>query len=230
MKRLLLLSNSQVYGTEYLAYYKETIAKFFQEIQEIVFIPYAIHDGEDYVTDVEKIFFPLGKKILFLHREKDKKKTIRSAKALFIGGGNTFRLLNQLYQEDLIELIQKKVLEGMLYMGASAGSNVACPTIKTTNDMPIVFPPSLDALSIFPYQINAHYIDEDTSSKHMGESRAKRIHEFHEENNTPVIGLREGAWLEVINNTINLEGTGAVIFEKNKPQFPIIKGVLPNLN
>ncbi len=231
MKKLLLLSSSKIYGSGYLEYCKDEVKEFLKDISEIVFIPYAIHDGEKYVPDVEKAFSELGKKIIFLHRSKDPRKTISQAKAIFIGGGNTFRLLQRLYKEDLVELIKKRVDSGILYMGASAGSNVASPSISTTNDMPIVFPPSFKALSIFPYQINPHYIDADLNSKHMGETRAMRINEFHEENSTPVIGLREGSWLKVTDEKIFLGGnSGAVIFQKNKPPLSIKKGVLHRIS
>ncbi len=231
MKKLLLLSSSKIYGSGYLEYCKDEVKEFLKDTSEIVFATYAIQDGEKYVPDVEKAFSELGKKVIFLHRSKDPRKTISQANAIFIGGGNTFRLLQRLYKEDLIELIKKRVDTGMLYMGASAGSNVASPSISTTNDMPIVFPPSFKALSIFPYQINPHYIDARVNSKHMGETRAMRINEFHEENSTPVIGLREGSWISVIGEKIFLGGkTGAVIFEKNKPPLLIEKGLLPKLS
>jgi dipeptidase E len=143
--------------------------------------------------------------------------TIGEAEGIFIGGGNTFRLLKALYDTDALEPIRKRVTTGMPYMGASAGSNVACPTIRTTNDMPIVEPRSLDALGLFPWQINPHYLDPEPGSKHMGETREERLIQYLEENARPVIGLREGGIIRVENGRATLKGTsGARIFRRGK--------------
>jgi dipeptidase E len=142
-------------------------------------------------------------------------RAIESAEAIFVGGGNTFRLLRALWQDELIAPIRRRVLDGMPYIGSSAGSNVACPTIKTTNDMPIVEPPSLAALGLVPFNINPHYLDPIAGSTHMGETRDQRIAEFHEENDPPVVGLREGGWLVVEDGRVTIEGTtGARIFRR----------------
>jgi len=129
------------------------------------------------------------------------RRLLGSAEAVFVGGGNTFRLLKTLQESELLEPLRRRVRDGVPYLGASAGINVVCPTIKTTNDMPIVQPPRFEALGIVPFQINPHYLDPDPGSRHMGETREDRIREFHEENDVPVVGLREGAWLRI-------EGTG----------------------
>ena len=157
----------------------------------------------------------MGYDVESIHQASDKQKAVSNAESIFIGGGNTFRLLKSLYAFDVVDLIRKRADEGMLYMGSSAGSNVAAPTIRTTNDMPIVEPPSLDALGLVSFQINPHYLDPDPNSKHMGETREERIVQFLEENETPVVGLREGAMLRIENGTTTLKGTtGARIFRR----------------
>ena len=129
-----------------------------------------------------------------------------NADAIFTGGGNTFRLLKTLYERDLLDVIRTRVRGGVPYIGSSAGTNIACPTIKTTNDMPIVFPPSFDALGLVDFQINPHYLDPDESSTHKGETREQRILEFLEENDTMVVGIREGSALRVENGMATLVG------------------------
>jgi dipeptidase E len=143
-------------------------------------------------------------------------RALDEADAVFVGGGNTFRLLKALHELGLVKAIRRRVEQGMIYLGASAGSNVACPTIRTTNDMPIVEPPTLNALNLFPYQINPHYIDAEPNSTHMGETREERLLQFLEENEGPVIGLREGAMLRMEGGKIHLKGLrGARIFKRD---------------
>jgi dipeptidase E len=143
---------------------------------------------------------------------------IDKADAVFIGGGNTFRLIDALWRLDLIDPIRRRISGGAPYIGSSAGSNVACPTIKTTNDMPIVQPPTFEALNLAPFNINPHYLDPMPESTHMGETREERIAEFHEENRQPVVGLREGAWLVVERNTVTVDGsTGVRLFRPGRP-------------
>lgn len=216
-KRLLLISNSVTYGKGYLDHCEDEIIDFLGKIKKILFIPYALYDWGKYENIAKERFQKLGISLKSIHNFKNPRKEIFKASAVFIGGGNTFRLLNYLYKNSLIEIIRKKVNEGMLYVGVSAGSNVACPTIKTTNDMPIVQPPTIKAIDLISFQINPHYIDADPNSKHKTETREQRIKEFHEENNTVVVGLREGAWLRIENNKIHLKGlAGAKIFQKGK--------------
>lgn len=218
-KRILLLSTSTVFGGEYLDYAETEVRDFLGSIERVLFLPFALHDHAAYAGRVAKRFTQIGYKLDSLHAASDAQQAITNAEAIFIGGGNTFRLLNALYAHDLLGLISARVAEGMPYMGSSAGSNVATPTIKTTNDMPIVQPPSFDALSLVPFQINPHYVDADPKSKHMGETREERLQQFLEENETPVIGLREGAWLWIENGACELKGsTGARLFRrKMKP-------------
>jgi dipeptidase E len=152
-------------------------------------------------------------------------KAIRTAEAIFLGGGNTFRLLKSLYDFEVLKVIGERVREGMPYIGSSAGSNVACPTIRTTNDMPIVEPPSLVALNLFPYQINPHYLAPDPSSTHMGETRDERLLQYLEENKIPVVGLREGAMIRCENGGAVLKGThGARIFQRAMAPFELEPG------
>jgi dipeptidase E len=157
----------------------------------------------------------MGYDLASIHTTPDPKRAVNDADAIFIGGGNTFRLLKALYDFDLLDSIRRRVAEGMPYVGSSAGSNVAGPTIKTTKDMPIVEPPSFDALGLVPFQISPHYLDPDPDSTHMGETQEERILQFLEENDTPVAGLREGAMVRVENSTTSLKGSsGARIFRK----------------
>ncbi len=167
----------------------------------------------------------MGYELDSLHQAADLPQAIQSAEAIFIGGGNTFRLLKALYDRNLLGAIRERVHTGTPYLGSSAGSNVAGPTIKTTNDMPIVQPPSFEALQLVPFQINPHYLDPDSNSKQMGETREERIEQFLEENATPVIGLREGAWLRIENGSCLLKGTGgARLFRKKIPPIELENG------
>ena len=149
-----------------------------------------------------------------IHHAADPVAAIAEADGVFVGGGNSFRLLKTLYELQLMPAIRQAVQGGSLaYMGSSAGTNMACPTIRTTNDMPIVQPPSLDSLGLIPFQINPHYLDADPNSTHKGETREQRLAEFHEENSLPVAGLREGSWLNISGDSCRLCGdTGMKLF------------------
>lgn len=203
-------------------YVQEELRDFFGGITRVVFVPFALFDHNAYAGRVRQTF---PYQLYSLHQAGDMRTAIRDAEAIFIGGGNTFRLLKALYDHDLIGWIQERVHAGVPYLGSSAGSNVACPTIKTTNDMPIVQPPSFEALNLVPFQINPHYVDPDPHSKHMGETREERLQQFLQENATPVIGLREGAWLRIENGSCQLKGTnGARLFRKNCPPIELDNG------
>jgi dipeptidase E len=218
MKRLMLISNSFCFGKGYLEHCASAIRTFLGPITQLIFVPYALKDWDRYTEIARDGFAKIGISVTSVHDTKFAchRQAIESARAIFIGGGNTFRLLARLYDKELLGVIREKVTSGeIVYLGVSAGANVACPTIKTTNDMPIVQPVSFGALNLVPFQINPHYIDPDPASKHMGETRDKRIAEFHEENAATVIGLREGSWIRVENGEARLEGeTGAKLFSK----------------
>ena len=214
-RTILLISNSTLHGSGFLDHAEDEIRDFLGQVKRVLFVPFALHDQDGYATKVRDRLGLMGYDVESIHQASDKQKAVNNAESIFIGGGNTFRLLKSLYDFDLLDLIRKRADEGMLYMGSSAGSNVAAPTIRTTNDMPIVEPPSLDALGLVSFQINPHYLDPDPNSKHMGETREERIIQFLEENETPVVGLREGAMLRIENRTTTLKGsTGARIFRR----------------
>ena len=219
-RNLLLISNSTLHGSGYLDHCADEICKFLKNKKNVLFIPYARPNGmthDEFTKVAQERFEKMGYKIKGIHKYKSPKDAVKSAEAIFIGGGNTFVLLNGLYKADILKEIKNKVKNGMSYIGSSAGSNVACKSIKTTNDMPIVYPPSFNALNLLPFNINPHYLDPDPNSKHKGETRETRIKEFHFFNSDYVVGLREGAMLHVIGDKITLKGsTGARIFKNGK--------------
>ena len=222
-RKILLISNSTLHGSGFLDHAEAEIRDFLGDVTRVLFVPFALHDQDGYAARVTDRMALMGYNVASLHQEADKQKAVSEAEAMFIGGGNTFRLLKSLYENDLLELIRKRVDEGMLYIGSSAGSNVAAPTIRTTNDMPIVEPPSLNALHLVSFQINPHYLDPDPNSKHMGETREERIVQFLEDNETPVVGLREGAILRIENGTTTLKGsTGARIFRRGHEPVEVL--------
>jgi dipeptidase E len=220
--RLLLISTSTVYGTGYLDHAESEIVDHLREIKKVLFVPYALKDHDAYASKACDRLGKMGFQCESIHKAASPNSAIETAEAIFIGGGNTFRLLKALYDFELLEPIRKRVLSGMPYMGASAGTNIAGPTIRTTNDMPIVEPPSLSALNLFPYQINPHYQDPNPDSRHMGETREERLLQYLEDNERPVIGLREGSMLRVGNGVIRLVGSPAArIFERGKAPYEI---------
>ncbi|MBK7877456.1 MAG: dipeptidase PepE [Planctomycetes bacterium] len=218
MKRVLLISNSTLHGSGYLDHCAEELRRFLGPgVARIAFVPYALHDRAGYAAKVRARLERLGLAVDSLHDATDPRAAIARAEAVFVGGGNTFRLLDELYTQRLLDPIRERVAAGMPYVGSSAGSNVACASIQTTNDMPIVYPPSFDALRLVPFNLNPHYLDPDPNSKHMGETREQRIAEFHEECPRPVLGLREGAMLRVEGETATLLGTtGARLFSRGR--------------
>ena len=220
MKRLLLLSNSTNFGEPFLQHPIKTIHEFLgSAVSEVLFVPYAgvRISFSDYLVRVRERFLEIGIAVKSVHETENPAAAVETAKAVVVGGGNTFCLLDRLYKHGLLELIRKRVLDGVPYVGWSAGSNVACPTIKTTNDMPIVEPPSLNALGLVSFQINPHYTDA-TLPNHGGETRAERIAEFLEMNpGMTVIGLQEGSMLRVEGNEIELLGKKATkVFRKGQ--------------
>ena len=217
MRRLLLVSSSAVHGSGYLEHCAEQVRALFGEIKRVLFVPYALHDRDGYASTSRKRFEKMGFELDSIHDAEKPVRAIERADGIFVGGGNTFRLLKTLYEESLVEPIRRRAREGMPYMGTSAGSNIACRSIMTTNDMPIVLPPTFDALRLVPFQLNPHYIDPDPTSTHKGETRATRIKEFHEEHTTPVIGIREGAMLVVEGDSMRLCGaTGGKLFRRGQ--------------
>jgi dipeptidase E len=225
MKRLLLISTSTVYGTQYLEHAFEELRSLLGATARVLFVPYALKDMDGYAAKARATFGKIGYELGSIHEMPDPVAAVSKAQAVFVGGGNTFRLLKMVYDARLLQRIRARALEGMPYSGASAGANLACPTIRTTNDMPIIEPPSLDALNLMSVQINPHYLDPDPSSTHMGETREARIHQFHEENTTPVVGLREGAMLRVDDDRLQLRGkAGARLFRRGQPPVEIAPG------
>jgi dipeptidase E len=215
VKRLLLISNSTLYGRDYLDHAEQEIRAALGSRKRVLFVPFALHDRDAYAAHARKRFDAMGYALDSVHETTDAKKAVDEAEAIFIGGGNTFRLLHSLNQSDLLLPIRRRVEEGMLYLGSSAGAVVAAPTIKTTNDMPIVEPRSFDSLGLIRFQINAHYLDPDPNSTHMSETREVRINQFHEDNETPVVGLREGSMVRVEQGVHLLKGrTNARVFRR----------------
>lgn len=225
MKNILIASTSTVHGSGYLEYILEELNVFFKDISTILFIPYARPSGishDTYTDNVKEAFSKINKKVVSIHTFENPVSAIKNAQAIFVGGGNTFVLLNQLYKLNLLSVLKNVVSHGTPYFGTSAGSNICGLTIKNTNDMPIVYPPNFNALGLVSFNLNPHYIDPDTTIKHMGETRETRIKEFHVFNNQPVIGLREGSWLLVNGNSIVLKGSlWARIFEPNKAPYEV---------
>ena len=191
----------------------------------LLFVAYASGDSARYAETMQAAMRPLGVGVATAPADAAVHEEVSRADAVFVGGGNTFRLLRTLHALELIEPIRARVLGGMPYLGASAGSNVACPTIGTTNDMPIVEVPTLSALALIPFQINPHYVEPDPTSTHMGETRDERIEEFLEENDRPVLGLREGSWLRVSGGTATLGGaTQGRVFERGRSPYDVDPG------
>lgn len=218
---MIIASTSTLYNGSYLEYLLPTLAVFFENVKTVTFVPYAQPDGislDAYTEKVAKAFKSIKKEVVGVHTFENPAEAINKAEAIFTGGGNTFLLVTKLYQYKLMQAIEIAVKNGTPYLGTSAGSNICGLTMGTTNDMPIIYPPSFQTLALVPFNINPHYLDPITDSTHMGETRETRINEFHKINTQPVLGLREGSWLEVNNNKIILRGTlQARLFKQNKP-------------
>ncbi|MDL2215331.1 dipeptidase PepE [Dysgonomonas sp. OttesenSCG-928-M03] len=223
--KLLLLSNSTNPGETYLSYPREAIKSFLGEVPpNIVFIPYAAvtFSYDEYVDKVNGSLGEIGVKVRGIHTYKNAKETVRTADVIVIGGGNTWKLTRMLQENDLIDIIREKVNTGTPYIGWSAGSNVACPTLRTTNDMPITAPLSFDTLNLIPFQINPHYLDAHPAD-HGGETREMRINEFLVENpDIYVVGLREATILHFEDGKLSLIGNRpARIFRFGKEAYEL---------
>jgi len=201
----------------------DEMRRHFGKIERLLFVPYALADHDAYLRLIVERGLDAGYQLDGIHTHSDPKKAILEAEGVFVGGGNTFRLLSELYRLDLLDVIRQRVRAGLPYLGVSAGSNVACPTIQTTNDMPIVQPPSFAALGLVPFQINPHYFIGATYVKvgddyieHFGETRDDRIREYHEMNDTPVVGLWEAGLIRWDGHTGSLVGAAARVFHKGQ--------------
>lgn len=223
--RILLISNSTVHGRGYLDHVADEIKTFLGPVKDVLFFPFALFDRDDYAAKAKSRFAAMGYSLESAHATDKPQNATEQTDAIFIGGGNTFRLLKALQDLELLEPIRRKVKSGAPYIGSSAGSNVAGPTIKTTKDMPIVQPRSFDALGLVPFQISPHFQDPDPNSTHMGETQEERILQFLEENETPVVGIREGAWLWIEKGAVTLKGkTGARIFRRGQAPVEVTPG------
>jgi dipeptidase E len=229
MKKMIIASTSTVFGSGYLDYLLPVLQVHFKNVNTVFFMPYAMPGGlcyDAYTEIVSKAFSKINIEIKGIHEYKSPKEAILSAEAIFIGGGNTFELVNQLYKHDLINNLKLIIERGIPYLGTSAGSNICGVDMKNTNDMPIVYPPSFKTLGCLSFNINAHYLDPDKDSTHMGESRETRIKEFHVFNETSVLGLREGSWLSIENNKIILQGEHtARLFLQNQDPMELQTGI-----
>ena len=224
-KRLLLISNSTLYGGGYLDHAEREIRDFLGTVRRVLFIPFAQRDRDAYASMARRRLAAMGYELDSAHEAYDPRKAASAAEAVFVGGGNTFRLLKGLYDFELLPAIRRRVAEGMPYLGSSAGSIVACPSLKTTKDMPVVEPPSFDALDLVGFQISPHYLDPDPSSTHMGETQEERINQYLEENHAPVAGLREGTMLRVEPGSIVLKGiTAARVFRRGHAPLEVEPG------
>lgn len=228
MKNLIIASTSTLHGGNYLEYLLPELAKHFEKCDTIIFIPYARPGGishEEYTQKVQLAFAKINKTVKGLHEFADPIEAINKSEGIFTGGGNTFLLVTQLYANDVMNAIIEAINSGIPYLGSSAGSNITGISMHTTNDMPIIYPPSFKTLGAIPFNLNPHYLDADLQSKHMGETRETRIKEFHAFNDTPVLGLREGSWLDVKGTTILLKGTlTARLFRQNEIPTEIVSG------
>ena len=228
MTNAIIASTSTIYGGEYLEYLLPELEVLFNDCDTILFIPFARPSGishNDYTEKVSLAFAKINKKVVGLHEFKNCQEAILNAQAIFTGGGNTFLLVKQLHDLQLMSVLSDVIKSGKPYLGTSAGSNITGVSMQTTNDMPIVYPPSFETLGIIPFNLNPHYIDPDLQSNHMGETRETRINEYHTYNEIPVIGLREGSWLEILGNKVTLKGNlSARFFEKNRKPVELETG------
>ena len=224
-KRILLISNSTSYGSGYLDHCERGIRSFLGGLERVAFVPFALFDRAAYGERARARLAGMGYRVEPILEPGSAPAILERTQAIFIGGGNTFRLLHALYEFDLLGPIAQLVARGLPYIGSSAGSIVAGPSLKTTKDMPIVQPPSFLALNLVPFQISPHYLDPDPTSKHMGETQEERILQFLEENDAPVVGLRESAMIRIEGSFATLRGTaGARIFRRGHPPEEFLSG------
>ena len=228
MKKALIASTSTVFDGTFLDYLLPVLKEHFATVSSLVFIPFARPGGishEAYTEKVKPFFKQLNIEVKGIHEFENPIEAIQNAEAIFTGGGNTFVLVDMLYKYNLLDAIQKVVENGTPYLGTSAGSNICGLTMGTTNDMPIVYPPSFRTLGLVSFNLNPHYLDPIQGSQHMGETRETRINEFHQYNSQPVLGLREGSWLEVLGNKVTLKGDlSARLFQQSKEPIEIETG------
>lgn len=225
---IILASTSTLFGGEYLAYLKEELVELYKGIDEIVFIPFARPGGishDEYTEKAYSFFKTINIRVKGLHEFEDKIEAVNNAKGFFTGGGNTFLLVKTLHEENLMSALKQNVENGKPYLGCSAGSNIGGQNMKTTNDMPIVYPPSFDCMGLVPFNLNPHYLDPNPDLKHNGETRETRIKEFLTQNDIKVVGLREGNWIRKTGNKTTVEGSELTrIFEKGKEPYEIEAG------
>jgi dipeptidase E len=225
---IILASTSTLFGGEYLEYLREELIKLYQGIDEIIFVPFARPGGishDEYTAKASSFFETIHIKVKGLHEFEDKIEAANNAKGFFTGGGNTFLLVKTLHEEGLMSVLKSNVENGKPYLGCSAGSNIGGQNMKTTNDMPIVYPPSFDCMGLVPFNLNPHYLDPNPDLKHNGETRETRIKEFLTQNDLKVVGLREGNWIRKIGNKITVEGNELTrIFEKDKKPYELEAG------
>ena len=228
MKKALIASTSTVFDGTFLDYLLPVLKEHFATVSSLVFIPFARPGGLSHEACTEKVkpfFKQLNIEVKGIHEFENPIEAIQNAEAIFTGGGNTFVLVDMLYKYNLLDAIQKVVEKGTPYLGTSAGSNICGLTMGTTNDMPIVYPPSFRTLGLVSFNLNPHYLDPIQGSQHMGETRETRINEFHQYNSQPVLGLREGSWLEVLGNKVTLKGDlSARLFQQGKEPIEIETG------
>lgn len=220
MKNCIIASTSTLYEGDYLAYLLPELQLHFKDCKTVLFIPFARPSGishDEYTAKAALTFAKINIELKGIHTFENQKVAIQKAEGFFTGGGNTFLLVNQLYKNDLMNVLADTVKKGTPYLGTSAGSNICGLTMQTTNDMPIIYPPSFQTLGLIPFNLNPHYLDADNQSKHMGETRETRIKEYHAFNSLPVLGLREGSWLDVKGEKITLKGNlKARLFKQNQ--------------
>lgn len=220
MKNVIIASTSTLHGSSYLEYLLPTLQSLFKNCKSLLFIPYARPGGishDEYTEKVAVAFQTINISVKGIHEFENPEAAIKNAEGIFTGGGNTFLLVTQLYRNNVMQLLSEAVKNGTPYLGTSAGSNICGLSMQTTNDMPIVYPPSFQTLGLISFNLNPHYLDADSQSTHMGETREQRIQEFHAFNTIPVLGLREGSWLEVKGEKITLKGSlSARLFRQNQ--------------